>query len=56
MSAGPLSSRDLDKIVVRLPQGMRSRLSDRAKQNLRSVNAEVVMILAGALKEQDKAA
>ncbi|MBM7328708.1 Arc family DNA-binding protein [Agrobacterium sp. S2] len=36
------ASRSLDKIIVRLPDGMRDRLKEAADQNNRSVNAEVV--------------
>ncbi|QGA55856.1 Arc family DNA-binding protein [Brucella sp. 2280] len=36
------ASRSLDKIIVRLPDGMRDRLKEVAEQNNRSVNAEVV--------------
>lgn len=35
-------SRSLDRIMVRLPDGMRDRLAAAARQNKRSVNAEVV--------------
>lgn len=49
-------SRDQEKIVVRLPDGMRSKLTDRAKANFRSTNSEVVMILANALGDESNAA
>nr|WP_281399824.1 Arc family DNA-binding protein [Microvirga zambiensis] len=42
-------SRSLDKIVVRLPEGMRERLKEAAEQNKRSVNAEVVARLEESL-------
>lgn len=35
-------SRDLEKIIIRLPDGMRDRLKDEATKNNRSLNAEVV--------------
>lgn len=50
-SRGP--ARDLDKIMVRLPDGMRDRLSDAAKANNRSVNAEVVVRLEESFKREN---
>lgn len=41
--------KDYDKFVVRLPEGMREAIADRAKRNGRSMNAEVVQILQDAL-------
>lgn len=38
-------SRDADKIMVRLPRGMRDQLKSLADGNRRSVNAQVVVIL-----------
>lgn len=38
-------SRSLDKIVVRVPDGMRDRIATAAKNNGRSVNAEIVQLL-----------
>ena len=38
-------SRSLEKIVVRLPDGMRERLGAAARANKRTVNAEVVQRL-----------
>lgn len=31
-----------DKFVVRLPRGMKSRIADRAKNNERSMNSEIL--------------
>jgi plasmid stability protein len=42
----------LDQFVLRLPDGMRSRLAERAKINMRSMNSEAVMILASALSRE----
>lgn len=39
-------SRNLDKVVVRLPDGMRDQLKLAAELNRRSVNAEIVARLA----------
>lgn len=41
--------KDYDKFVVRLPEGMRDAIADRAKRNGRSMNAEVVQILQDTL-------
>lgn len=38
-------SRNLDKIVVRVPDGMRDRIARAAKENGRSTNAEIVSVL-----------
>lgn len=38
-------SRALDKVIVRLPDGMRDRLKATAAQNNRSMNAEIVSML-----------
>jgi predicted HicB family RNase H-like nuclease len=44
-------SRTADKIVVRLPTGMRDRLIQEAKANGRSVNAEVVNRLTSSFSD-----
>lgn len=38
-------SRTLDKIVIRVPDGLRDRIAETAKRNGRSMNAEVVAAL-----------
>lgn len=38
-------SRTLDKVIVRLPDGMRDRIKDAAAANNRSMNAEIVATL-----------
>ncbi|EPE98448.1 Arc family DNA-binding protein [Rhizobium grahamii] len=43
-------SRDLDKVIVRLPDGMRDQLKTMAAQNNRSMNAEIVARLAESLE------
>ncbi|MCA6105101.1 Arc family DNA-binding protein [Bradyrhizobium australafricanum] len=40
------TNRDSDKIIVRLPEGMRDHLALIARRNGRSMNAEVVTALA----------
>lgn len=38
-------SRSLDKVIIRLPDGMRDRIAAAAKSNKRSMNAEIVSLL-----------
>jgi plasmid stability protein len=40
------TNRESDKIIVRLPQGMRQHLADVAARSGRSMSAEVVIALA----------
>lgn len=44
-------ARNDDKFTVRMPNGMRDKLAQRAKSNNRSTNAEYVQILQDALNE-----
>jgi plasmid stability protein len=44
--AGTSTNRESDKIIVRLPEGMRHALAELAAGNGRSMNAEVVTALA----------
>lgn len=44
-------SRTADKIVIRVPDGLRERVALRAKENDRSVNAELVELLEHAYPE-----
>jgi plasmid stability protein len=41
-----------DKFIVRLPDGMRDALKARAAGNNRSMNAEIVAILAAAIGDE----
>ncbi|MBV4365932.1 Arc family DNA-binding protein [Erwinia phyllosphaerae] len=41
--------RDYDKFMLRLPEGMREAIAERAKFNGRSMNSEIVQILQDAL-------
>ena len=45
-----------DQFNLRLPDGMRAQLAQRAKSNMRSMNSEVIMILAIALGDESKPA
>ena len=49
MARGTYPSDRADRFLVRLPEGMRLRLAERAKLNLRSMNNEVVSILGSIL-------
>jgi plasmid stability protein len=48
MSEKPI--RDYDRLILRLPDGMREALKTRAELNARSMNAEAVAILERALQ------
>lgn len=43
------SSRNADKFVVRLPDGMRGRIGEAAQQNHRSMNSEIIQRLEQSL-------
>ncbi len=43
------SSRTADKFVVRLPDGMRDRISEVAQSNHRSMNSEIIQRLEQSL-------
>ncbi len=47
----PPPSRTADQFVIRLPEGMRDRVAAAAKANGRSMNAEIVAILAAGLDD-----
>lgn len=44
--------KDYDKFVVRLPNGMRDAIAERAKANGRSMNAEIVQTLEDSFKDK----
>ena len=48
-------STEADKFIVRLPEGMRSRIAENAKASNRSMNAEVVEMLQQAIEARDQA-
>jgi hypothetical protein len=50
-----IPSRYADQFVVRMPNGLRDRIALSAKQNLRSMNAEIVLILLRALGDDNDA-
>lgn len=45
------SSRTADKFVVRLPDGMRERITEVAKENHRSMNSEIIARLQNSLEQ-----
>lgn len=47
------SSRTADKFVVRLPDGMRERIADVAKEHHRSMNSEIIARLEKSLGTPD---
>lgn len=47
------TGRDSEKYIVRFPEGMRARIAELAKENNRSMNAEIVARLEMSLAEPD---
>lgn len=45
-------SRGSDQFQLRLPDGMRDRIAAVAKQNLRSMNSEIVLCIEKALSSR----
>jgi plasmid stability protein len=52
---GTSTDRESDKIIVRLPEGMRHALAELAARNGRSMTAEVVTALAMYFEKEDAA-
>lgn len=48
-----MAERDLNRFLVRMPDGMRDRISVEAKANNRSMNAEIVARLEASFDEKD---
>ncbi len=48
------NSRTADKFVVRLPDGLRGRISEAAENNHRSMNGEIVARIDGSLDLERK--
>ncbi len=44
-------SRDGDKFMLRLPEGMRQQIKLQAAQNERSMNSELVFLIKAGMKE-----
>lgn len=51
LQPGVYSSRTADKFVVRLPDGMRERISEVSRNNHRSMNSEIIARLERTLLE-----
>lgn len=49
----PFPSQQQDRFIVRLPDGMRSRIAQAAKDNNRSMNAEIVARLMESFRYED---
>jgi hypothetical protein len=47
--------RDLNRFIVRMPEGMRDALKRQAAENRRSTNSEIVLILERALRGEQAA-
>ena len=52
MKQAVYSSRTADKFVVRLPEGMRERISDVARDHHRSMNSEIISRLEQSLVQE----
>ena len=52
MRQASYSSRTADKFVVRLPEGMRERISDVARDHHRSMNSEIIARLEQSLVQE----
>ncbi|WP_188072771.1 Arc family DNA-binding protein [Sphingobium jiangsuense] len=46
-------SRQLDKFIVRLPDGMRARIDEASKVSKRTMNAEIVARLEASFKAEE---
>ena len=53
MKQAVYSSRTADKFVVRLPDGMRERIADVARNHHRSMNSEIIARLEQSLIQED---
>ena len=48
-----INSRELDKFILRFPDGMRDLIAEAAKANNRSMNAEVVSRLQDSFEKRE---
>jgi hypothetical protein len=51
----PATTRFSDKLLVRLPEGMRDRLADAASENRRSITAEIALRLQASFEAEHAA-
>ncbi|WP_053081776.1 Arc family DNA-binding protein [Methylobacterium aquaticum] len=47
-----VASRDSDKFLLRLPDGMRERIAVIAKKNMRSMNSEIIFQLEQIIRSE----
>lgn len=50
VSMSKFPSQEMDRFNIRLPSGMREAIAERAKENGRSMNTELIFIIDEALK------
>lgn len=50
----PYPSEEQDRFMVRLPDGMRERISEEAEKNRRTMNAEIVARLEKSFEAKDQ--
>lgn len=51
----PRPVREWDRVIIRLPDGMKSDLEDRAAENCRPLNGEVVYLIKRGLAAEKMA-
>jgi len=56
MARGDYPSAKQDQFVLRLPDGMREQIKEKAEANSRSMNAEIVAAIEAALEQPDLSA
>lgn len=54
MSSREKPIREMDSVLIRVPDGIKERLVNQAKANGRSMNAELVALITKALDEPDE--
>lgn len=47
-----IGTREDDKVIVRLPNGLRPAIKARAALNRRSMNSEIVLLIESALQHE----
>ena len=55
MTMKPYPSQSADRFQLRLPDGLRDRIARVARQNMRSMNSEMVVILLRAMDDDNDA-
>jgi hypothetical protein len=49
-------SDNVDRFLVRMPDGLREQIKERARKNMRSANGEIVWMLQRLLEAENKTA